>query len=213
MIPFILLLLLGPTLLPTFRPSGGPTLKPTPTPTKIPTAKPSTSQPTSKPTTIFPRTLSYQTLSFSAVSTLHGVNCTGSSSAASKLDFRHAVAMSMSEVRLIDVSIHSDLCVPVIVTHQRSLVEVITTIAWNVTLDLIRLNAPSASSAYVALTTQLNASMSSGSFVTLLHSMPSALAGTTAASVQVSAYTIATAFSPTANPTLAPTIFSTLPSV
>jgi hypothetical protein len=182
-------------------------------------------------------------ISFSATSTLSGLDTTTLSSTAGKLGFLTAIAKSMTSVRYRDVNIVSMAQASrrelkstnnrVDMNSRDSLSEregeemklfghelivprrlaTASTVTWNVSVDLTRLGTTSGSTAYKSMTLQLSTAMTSGMFVTTMKSQSTTFSNISSASVVANAYTVVTAISPTATPTSAPTVTAIVPSV
>jgi hypothetical protein len=182
-------------------------------------------------------------ITFSATTTLSGLEIKVFSSAAGKLGFRTASAKSMTGVRYIDVNIVSmtqtsrrglnsiDSRVDINsgdslserdggrmkkFEHESGVPRRLATncaITWNVSVELTRLGTTSGSTAYTSMTSQLYTAMTSGTFATLMKSPSTAFSNISSASVVTNAYTVMTVITPTAAPSSAPTVSAVVPIV
>jgi hypothetical protein len=192
---------------------------------------------------VLPQLSSYQVVSFSATTTVSGLEITTLSSAAGKLGFLTAIAKSMTGVRYIDVNIVSMAqgsrrelktvdnrvnmnSIDSFSEREEEKMEMFghdlimprrlataCTVTWNVSVALTRLGTTSGSTAYSSMTSQLSTAMNSGTFVTTIKSQSTIFSNVSSASVAANAYTVVTAITPTAAPTSTPTVTAIVPSV
>ena len=198
--------------------------------------------PSASPTSVLPQLSSYQMISFTAVTTLYGLNSSIHNSKTAEPGFISSTAKSMNGVRYRDVkvigfnyvalgSVATKRSLNAIVESEEHVTDVATstrhdddkarrlidsgvgTVIWNVSVAVDRVGASNSSTAFTSLSNQLYTAMSSGSFTILMQASSTALVSMTYATVVIDGYVVSTFISPTASPTYAPTFSSTVPII
>jgi hypothetical protein len=181
-------------------------------------------------------------ITFSATTSIPGLEINELSSAEGQVAFRMASASSMTNVRYRDVNIIS-----ITGTSRRELKDVdnkmdqyssdspsnrkggetemfgqesivprrlaTASISWNVSVALTRLGTTSGSAAYESMTSELSTAMTSGTFETTMKSQSTIFSNINSVSVTPDAYVVFTEITPTPTPTSAPTVTAIVPSV
>ena len=221
---------------PSSRPSSMPSLPITSQPSSMPSSMPSSRpskgvqsvQPTGTPTTVTPETGTgtFNTISFSSVTTMNGLDMSVIRNTLVEGYFITSIASTMPGVRPRDVTVQSITYVQgaprvrgLRSNTHKGLAEAIgyiwANVDWTVTVAISRLglSEDQALSAYTLLTEQLAKAMSGGTFAANLAVTSNSLVTMDSATVSIGPYVENTVINPTSSPTFLPTVDAVIPKV
>jgi hypothetical protein len=118
------------------------------------------------------------------------------------------ISITIKGVRPVDVSVLS-----VIGNARRRSLLAGSTITWEVSVALVRLNEIDGPTAYVSLKSQLQNAVNTGSFLTALKAESSSFSSVSSTSAIVSTATYTTLLVSTPSPTVSPTVIAIVPIV